>query len=299
MKDKRYWQAILQSKIQEIVQETEKLMKEKKNLDRETSAKKLYEKKVKSSAKELSQLQSQLTDMNLALDNSSAGPNTRQHLQNEATALRERNETYQNQLEQIFKERQNKEQQNQVLEEKINEEKNKINEMIYSLSTHDQNRYREYQIVLEKYKNENSEIHAKIEDLVTQKEKLSSSVINSQARLEAVKLQSKLRELVSKRNNLREEEMNRLTPAQEREKLINDVRTNNQALNSINKQIKIISDQLHEKKEYLQQIEQDLEEGSSERHVKYKELKKRDEMMSQFMETFQENMKTEKKSPCS
>lgn len=54
VKDKRYWQAMLQSKIQEIVQETEKLNKEKKNLDRETSAKKLYEKKVKEQAKELS-----------------------------------------------------------------------------------------------------------------------------------------------------------------------------------------------------------------------------------------------------
>lgn len=36
------------------MQETEKLNKEKKNLDRETSAKKLYEKKVKEQAKELS-----------------------------------------------------------------------------------------------------------------------------------------------------------------------------------------------------------------------------------------------------
>lgn len=54
VKDKRYWIALLQSKIQEIIQETEKLNKEKKNLDRETSAKKLYEKKVKEQAKELS-----------------------------------------------------------------------------------------------------------------------------------------------------------------------------------------------------------------------------------------------------
>lgn len=53
VKDKRYWVALLQSKIQEIVQETEKLNKEKKSLDRETSAKKLYEKKVKEQAKEL------------------------------------------------------------------------------------------------------------------------------------------------------------------------------------------------------------------------------------------------------
>ena len=54
VKDKRYWIALLQSKVQEILQEVEKLKKEKKNLDRETSAKKLYEKKVKDQAKDLS-----------------------------------------------------------------------------------------------------------------------------------------------------------------------------------------------------------------------------------------------------
>lgn len=54
VKDKRYWIALLQAKTQEIFQETEKLNKERKNLDRETSAKKLYEKKVKEQVKELS-----------------------------------------------------------------------------------------------------------------------------------------------------------------------------------------------------------------------------------------------------
>jgi hypothetical protein len=53
VKDKRYWIALLQAKTQEIFHETEKLNKERKNLDRETSAKKLYEKKVKDQVKEL------------------------------------------------------------------------------------------------------------------------------------------------------------------------------------------------------------------------------------------------------
>jgi intraflagellar transport protein 74 len=54
VKDKRYWMSLMQSKTQEILQETERLKREKKNLDRETSARKLYEKKVKEQAKELS-----------------------------------------------------------------------------------------------------------------------------------------------------------------------------------------------------------------------------------------------------
>lgn len=233
--------------------------------------------------------------MNLALESSSTGA-TRQQLQNETMVFRERNELMQNQLEQVFRERQNREQQNQQLEAAITNEKAKMHEMIYSLSPDERNRYLEHQLMCEKLKAENAEIHEHIESAIRQKEKLSSSVINSQSRLEAVKLHSKLRETVAKRNQLKDEENNRLTPAQEREKLINEVRTNNQAISSINKQTKIVADQLTEKRDYLQQVEQDLDEGSSERHVKYKELRKRDEMMSSFIETFHASLAKEKQS---
>jgi intraflagellar transport protein 74 len=114
--------------------------------------------------------------------------------------------------------------------------------------------------------------------------------------MEAVRLQTKLHELTSKRNNLREDELNRLSPGQEREKLINEVRSNNQSLVSIGRQMKIIEDQLNDKKELLSQIEQDLDEGNSDRHAKYVELKKRDEMMTGFLEMFPKNMVAEKQS---
>lgn len=295
IKDKRYWQAVLQSKIQEISQETEKLLKEKKFLDREKSARKLYEKKVKDAAKELTQLQSTLTSMNIALDNCSSGM-TRQQLQNETVALRERNEHVQEQLEIIFKQRQMKDAENRELETVAEKEKNKINEMIHSLPDVDQQKYRQYQALSESLKQQNAIFHNQISDLEKQKERLNTIIMNSQSRTDAHRLKTKLKELIAKRNQMRDEENNRLSPAQEREKLINEVRSNNQALASIGKQLKIIEDQLNEKKEMLQQIDQDLEEGNSERHIKYKELKKRDEVMSAFMDTFQQNLAAEKQS---
>uniref|UniRef100_A0A182QQ25 Uncharacterized protein n=1 Tax=Anopheles farauti TaxID=69004 RepID=A0A182QQ25_9DIPT len=293
IKDKRYWHAVLQSKIQEITQETNKLLKEKKFLDRERSARKLYEKRVKEAAKELTILQSNLTSMNLALDNCTSGM-TRQHLLNETVALRERNEHIQEQLELIFKQRQLKDNDNRVLEIETEKEKNKVIEMINSLPEEDQHKYREYQALSENLRKQNAIYHTQISEMEKQKERLNTMIMNSQSRSEAHRLKSKLKELLNKRNALREEENNRLSPAQEREKLINDVRSNNQALASIGKQLKIVEDQLNEKKEILHQIEQDLEEGNSERHVKYKELKKRDEVMSAFMDSFKGNMNQEK-----
>uniref|UniRef100_A0A182LYE7 Uncharacterized protein n=1 Tax=Anopheles culicifacies TaxID=139723 RepID=A0A182LYE7_9DIPT len=295
IKDKRYWHAVLQSKIQEINQETGKLLKEKKFLDRERSARKLYEKRVKEAAKELTNLQSTLTSMNLALDNCTSGM-TRQHLLNETVALRERNEHIQEQLELIFKQRQQKDSDNKDLERETEKEKNKVIEMINSLPEEDQHKYREYQTLSENLRKQNAIYHTQISEMEKQKERLNTMIMNSQTRSEAHRLKSKLKELLNKRNALREEENNRLSPAQEREKLINDVRSNNQALASIGKQLKIVEDQLIEKKETLQQIDQDLEEGNSERHVKYKELKKRDEVMSAFMDSFKSNMNQEQQS---
>lgn len=53
IKDTRYWQAQLQLKMDEIRKETERLAKEKQNIDREKSAKNTFEKKVKETTKEL------------------------------------------------------------------------------------------------------------------------------------------------------------------------------------------------------------------------------------------------------
>lgn len=53
VKDKRYWQGVIHMKIQEINQETARLMTDKKSQERDRSAKKIYEKKIKESAREL------------------------------------------------------------------------------------------------------------------------------------------------------------------------------------------------------------------------------------------------------
>lgn len=230
--------------------------------------------------------------MNLALNSNLSGASRH----NETMVFREKNELLQNQLEIFFKDVKSKETQNNQLKEMIISEKNKANDLIRSLTLDDQNKYREYQIICDNLKSENAVIYVKIEEEMKRKEKFNTLVVNSQSRLEAVKLQLKIRETLTKRNQMRDEENNKLSPAQEREKLISEVRVNNQSISGLNKQIKTFSEQLNERKLELAQIDKDLEEGSSERFVKYKELKKRDEMMENFQHSFQDQMKKEKQS---
>lgn len=53
VKDARYWQSQLQLKMDEIRREMERLLREKQNMDRDKSAHKTFEKKVKESTKSL------------------------------------------------------------------------------------------------------------------------------------------------------------------------------------------------------------------------------------------------------
>lgn len=236
--------------------------------------------------------------MNITLDAANSNV-SRQQMQQETIALRERNESLQSQLETVFGERQAKEAANAKLEKEIDAERNKINKVIEAMPDGEQVKYRQFEQLAQTLGNENNKMHERINEMMNQKTNLETMVRSSNERHEAVRLMAKLNELQSKLEAAKVEEQNRLTPAQEREKLIADVRENKQALTGIQHQIKIAEDTLTEKRELLQQIEDDLDEGSSERHTKYKELRVRDETMTTFMEAFKDKMDMEKKSESS
>lgn len=243
-------------------------------------------------------LQGKLSNMNIALDSTNSNVDRQQMIQ-EAKVLRERNEQKQQQLENAFSERQAKEVVNKRLEEDIELERNKMNKVIEAMDLVDQEKYRHYDRLAQKLYNENNQMHEEINAMLNRKSILETMIKSSPERIEAVRMLSKLNELEMNLMAAKEDERHRLTPAQEREKLINDVRVNKQALTSIQHQIKIAEDTLTEKHGLLKQLDDDLDENSSERYAKYKELKHRDEMMSKFMDNFKESLTVEKKSKLS
>lgn len=240
-------------------------------------------------------LQAKLSDMNIALDSANSNI-TRQQMNQETSVLRERNEELQQQLEKAFSERQSKDAVNEKLEIEINLERNKINKVIESMDIADQQKYHKLDAEAQKLGDANNKMHEEINMMINKRTNLETIIKGSTERTEAVRLLLKLNELEMKLIASKEEEQNRLTPAQEREKLINEVKENKQALTSIQRQIKLAEDTLNEKRELLRQIDDDLDEGNSERYAKYKELKVRDETMTKFMDHFKENLQDEMKS---
>lgn len=233
--------------------------------------------------------------MNIALDSANSNI-TRQQMVQEAQALREQNEKLQQQLEGTFNERQSKEATNIDLEKNIELERNKVNKIIESMDQSDQDKFHRLDELAQKLNENNSRMHEEINVMNNKKSNLETITKNSSDRNEAVRMLLKLNELERKLIAAKDEERNRLTPAQEREKLIAEVRENKQALTGMQHQIKLAEDSLAEKRELLQQIDDDIDEGNSDRYAKYKELKHRDEMMTKFMDGFKDSLANESKS---
>ncbi|CAN8001690.1 unnamed protein product [Ixodes pacificus] len=115
----------------------------------------------------------------------------------------------------------------------------------------------------------------------------------SQIKQEAVKLYERLRELGEKKAVLQEEQRLRGTPAQERERLLMQVKEDNAELAGIERQTSEARERLTAVQEELSQLDQELEDQHGERRAKYRELKKREETMDAFLETFADTRQAE------
>lgn len=130
-------------------------------------------------------LQSNLNDMNIVLDSHSSGI-TRQQLQQETLALREQNEAIQGRLELLFNQRQAHAQQNQQLQSAIETERNRITEMVYSLSAADQQKYQRLQTSAEILRERIQSAHEQVDQAGRQLTRLQTKVAPSQVRIEII-----------------------------------------------------------------------------------------------------------------
>ncbi|XP_022087754.1 intraflagellar transport protein 74 homolog [Acanthaster planci] len=132
-----------------------------------------------------------------------------------------------------------------------------------------------------------------LDSLNTKKENLEDELSHSQVKQEAVRLYEQLHELEEKKAQLIAEDKTRGTPTEERERLLKQVKEDNQEIASMDRQIQEYRDQINTLQEEIRQLDMDLEEHQGEKNMKYKELKKRDETMTEFLESFEDTKSQE------
>ncbi|XP_063899600.1 intraflagellar transport protein 74 homolog [Helicoverpa armigera] len=292
LQDKRYWEELMQVKVREMKAEIARLSEQADAGERERSAKKHYEKRVRELALELTDLQGRLADYNTAIRIANGEAN-KQSVEEQTRELELSNQKMQEEVEQVFMEKQRKENQLRQLREQMDKEQSTITKLLAEMTQEQKDEYNELEATAAALREEVEQARTQIDHLNREKDEFSKEISGSQIKVHLLELHRRLVAAEEKRDNMKNEMNNRLDPQEEREKLLLQVREDNAAIASLDSNAANLKEQIKKVQELIEQAEQDLEEGNSERHQKYRELKKREETMDTFMATYEENLKKE------
>ncbi|CAH8866491.1 unnamed protein product [Trichobilharzia szidati] len=158
--------------------------------------------------------------------------------------------------------------------------------VIQEMDDNERERYLKLKDINAHLLNQLSEGQIELERLNTRKTELEEELVTSPIKQEAMHLFTQLREVESRRDQLLAEEVSKEDPQKERQRLLQQVRSDNQEIAAIDKQIHEIQEKMTNKEEELRLLEQELDESRNERNQKYRELRKREHQIDEFLKTF-------------
>ncbi|XP_027736810.1 intraflagellar transport protein 74 homolog isoform X2 [Empidonax traillii] len=295
--DKTYYLGVLRSKTNELTTEINKLQEEVEMYKQEKSVYLSYEKRAEALAGEIKEFQGQLADFNMVLDILNTSTDMTEVIRN-SNMLKVQNDQDAQSMDKIFTERQNTEKLIQAVEEDIEHEKIVADDIIKDMSQEDQAKYMEMKAANEKLSQELLVQQQELDVLNVKEENLRAEIAQSGVKQEAVHLYEKLHELKERRDQIIAEDKNRESPQEERERLLKQVKDDSQKIASMERQLTEVKEKTNHFKNIIQQLDMDLENYRGEENWKYKELKKSEESMDNFLETFEEvkNQELERKS---
>ncbi|XP_034521447.1 intraflagellar transport protein 74 homolog [Ailuropoda melanoleuca] len=317
--DKSYYLGLLRSKISELTTEINKLQKEIEMYNQENSVYLSYEKRAETLAVEIKEFQGQLADYNMLVDKLNTNTEM-EEVMNDYNMLKAQNDRETQNMDIIFTERQAKEKQIRSVEEEVEQEKQAADGIIKNMSPEKQVKYIEMKTTNEKLLQELDTLQQQLDSLNMKKESLEAEMANSQVKQEAVLLHEKLYELESHRDQMIAEDKIMGSPMEERERLLKQVKEDNQEIASMERHnsdmrrgfMKLGNllrymgslSYLIQLARYVFQLNlmtvKNMDLRREERNIlpgemnqKYKELKKREENMDTFIETFDETKNRE------
>ncbi|GFS09394.1 intraflagellar transport protein 74-like protein [Elysia marginata] len=288
VQDKSYYLGLVRSKINELHSENTKLNKEIENASDENSSFLTYEKRAEALASEIRDLQGELGDYNTLVDKLTTDEDIHD-VEFDCENLKSENDRNAKRMEDGFEMKKQREDQIQMLETELDQEKRMADSLVNDMDPNLRQRYLQLKDMNE-HALKQLEIGRQELDMCNSKiENLQEELSLSQVKQEAVRLYDQLHELEVKRDSLLEEAKSKGSPAEEREALLKQVKEDNQEIASMERQTREIQEKIDQLQEDIQQLDLDIEENQGERNQKYKELKKREESMDEFLASFEEN----------
>ncbi|XP_078040486.1 intraflagellar transport protein 74 homolog [Augochlora pura] len=294
IQDKRYYSGILQLKIRELNQEILTLLKDIEDQNKESATYLHYDKRAKDLATELITLQGQLADYNIVVDKMTSDIG-KDIVEQETEELAAKNDENLTRIENMFEERKELEQQLNKLEKQLENEKKRRDRLVESMSSNVKEKYTELLEEKTSLQEKINKMQQELDALSKEQAFLEEEIALSPLKQEAVKLQLQIIETEEKRRKLKEEEKRRISPEEEKEKLLQKIKQDNMDIAAAEAQLTERKKAIEEAEHELEQLEADIEDSQSEKHIKYKELRKKEEVMEQFMSTFEQHKQDETK----
>ncbi|XP_077331273.1 intraflagellar transport protein 74 homolog [Lithobates pipiens] len=290
--DKSYFLGLLRSKLNELTTELAKLKKEIDTYNQENSVFLSYEKKAEELAHEIKEQQGQLADYNMLVDKLNTNTDMEDVL-HEYNILKAQNDRESQSIDIIFTERQAKEDLVRGVEEDIEHEKRAAENIIKNMPEEKQTAYFSMKAKNEQLLKELEVQQEELDSLTEKEAALEAEIAHSHIKQEAVQLYEKLHNLEARRDQAIAEDKGMGTPQEEREKLLKQVKEDNQEMASMERQLTDIKERAKQLSEEMGRLDMDLEEHQGEKKQKYKELKKKEESLDNFFATFEENKNQE------
>ncbi|XP_076867458.1 intraflagellar transport protein 74 homolog [Brachyhypopomus gauderio] len=286
--DKSYYVGLLRSKINELTTEISKLQKEIDTFNQENSVYLSYEKRAEGLAGEIKDLQGQLADYNMLVDKLNTNTEMDEVI-NDFNMLKAQNDRQAQSIDVIFTERREKEDMIQAVEKGIEREKQAADDIVKKMSPEKQAMYAEMKASNEELLQELCARQEELDMLMTKKETFEAELAHSQVKQEAMVLYERLEELEQRRDAMQAEDRSAASPQEERERLLKQVKEDNQEIASMERQLTETREKMNQLTEELRQLDMDMEDHQGERTQKFKELQKKEEEIDAYLDMFEEN----------
>ncbi|KAF5278626.1 hypothetical protein FQA39_LY00668 [Lamprigera yunnana] len=285
-KDRRYYMHTIKSHMNLIRDELIKLQRQTA-IYRTSGNQAAYRKMAESSAQSYSENQETLTIYNLVLE-IQASQDKYVKLSYETNSLKDKNKQYLNDLENLIAAKVVREESIVTLKKEIEEEQRHVQEIIDSLPDDERAQYMDLfeanKNILPKIKDAENELK-KCRENYGQLTKILQKSANKQKYYVLIQNLNKVKK---HRENLEIESTQTMTPAQQRENLIQQVRTNKADTESLLNMLKLLEQDYQSKEERLEILKFQLSENNAKHLKKHKELRQREILINSFNGTFLE-----------
>lgn len=295
IQDRTYWLGELRSKVNQLTTEMRKLDVETKQKQEENNTFLMFEKRAEILAQEVTQIRGELHDYNLMLDRI----NTNQELSqmvDDLNALKIKNDRDTESLERIFEQTESKENEILSLERELQRQRTLTENRVQDMDDKMKTRYSNLKKAGLETADHLSRLQDEMEELGTEQQSLEINMSGDPVKMEAIRLYETLGELLAKREQLEEEDKGRVSPEQEKEQLLSNVKMHNQDISVLDRQKKELNEKISAMQDEIQEIENELDDQESESTSKFRELQKRDALIESFMSTFKETKEREEQN---